>query len=146
MFLCFYMHSNVGHRGKRKSLVGKKINYLTAVTGYWIATCKFTARNNIYQYTKAYMEILRWNHVVICINISSRTCVAMRQQLLKISVCMKLAVPSYTSLGILFPNFANRNLSLSSRNFLTFAACVHWRLDFIVYLKDEWSLICGDIA
>jgi len=37
MFPCFYMHPNVGHRGKRKSLVGKKTRFLTAFTGYRIS-------------------------------------------------------------------------------------------------------------
>ena len=31
------MNSNVGHRGKRKSVLGKKTGFVTAVTGYRVS-------------------------------------------------------------------------------------------------------------
>jgi len=50
MFPFFYMHSNVRHRENRKSVVGKKISFLTAVTGYCVS-------ENLKQYITVYESI-----------------------------------------------------------------------------------------
>jgi len=75
LFPYFYMHSNVGHRRKRKSVLGKKLVFLqllqdTVLVKIW---------NNTYQYTKAYLEIIKLNRILFCIHVSSSIYVARRE-------------------------------------------------------------------
>ena len=73
MFQCFYMHLNVGHREKRKSVLGKKINFLTAVTGYRVS-------ENLKQYITVYESIFVNPKIKSCHYLYSRIRQYMRDQ------------------------------------------------------------------